>query len=92
MQLQTLFQPPIPPQLLPTLFVAFVLLALWSIIIKGLALWYASRNGQKKWFVALLVVNTVGLLEIIYLVWFRPRTSETSSGNSVGGNSPSIQV
>ena len=40
---------------------------LWSMVWKGLALWHASRNGQQWWFVIMLLVNTVGILEIIYL-------------------------
>jgi methionyl-tRNA synthetase len=43
-------------------------LLLWIIIWKALALWQSARRGQKIWFIALLVVNTLGLLEIIYLV------------------------
>ena len=35
--------------------------------VEGLALWHAARRGQPWWFVILLVVNTVGILEIIYL-------------------------
>ena len=47
---------------------------LWTIVLKGLALWHAARGSQKWWFIALLVVNTLGILEIIYLIWFRPVT------------------
>jgi methionyl-tRNA synthetase len=43
----------------------------WSVIWKGLALWHSARNMQKVWFVVLLVVNTVGILEIIYLLGFK---------------------
>ena len=46
------------------LFIAFVL---WSIAWKGLALWHAGRRGQYWWFLALLLINTFGILEIIYL-------------------------
>jgi methionyl-tRNA synthetase len=46
---------------------AFFLLVIWSLFWKGLALWHAGRRGQPWWFVILLVVNTVGLLEIVYL-------------------------
>ncbi len=45
-----------------------IFLLLWIIIWKALALWQAARNNQKIWFVALLIVNTLGLLEIIYLI------------------------
>jgi hypothetical protein len=46
-------------------FLPFLLL--WSFFWKGLALWHSARRGQPWWFVILLVVNTVGILEIIYL-------------------------
>lgn len=39
----------------------------WSLVWKGMALWRSARNNQRNWFVALLVVNTLGLLEIFYL-------------------------
>ena len=44
-----------------------LLVVLWSVFWKGLALWHSARRGQYWWFVILLVVNTVGILEIIYL-------------------------
>lgn len=46
--------------------VLFILL-IWTLFWKGLALWHSARWGQGLWFVILLVVNTVGILEIIYL-------------------------
>ncbi len=55
--------------------VLFALLAVWSIIWKGIALWTAARNGSKPWFVVLLVVNTVGILEILYIFYFSKRKS-----------------
>ena len=46
----------------------FVILILaWSLVWKGLALWHSARRGQYWWFMILLVVNTLGILEIIYL-------------------------
>lgn len=47
-----------------------VLVVAWSVVWKGVALYRAARNEQKVWFVILLVVNTVGILEIIYLLFF----------------------
>jgi hypothetical protein len=38
----------------------------WVILWKGLSLWKAGRTNDKVWFVALLLINTFGLLEIIY--------------------------
>jgi len=63
-----------------------VVAAIWSIFWKGFALWHAVRNGQVAWFVVLLIVNTIGILEIVYLLWFRkdkdtrPFSSLFSSG------------
>lgn len=47
--------------------VLFLLALLWTIAIKGYALWHAAKRGEKWWFIALLVVNTFGILEIAYL-------------------------
>lgn len=49
----------------------FYVILVWSFIWKGIALWHSARNKQLAWFVALLVVNTIGILEIIYLIFFR---------------------
>ncbi len=50
--------------------VLFAIVLIWSIVWKGLALWRAAREGSKPWFVALLVINTLGILEILYLYVF----------------------
>lgn len=51
---------------------------LWSIPWKGMALWKAAKRGAIWWFVALLVVNTVGLLDIIYLYFISERRGKRS--------------
>ncbi len=61
------FAPALMLALLPFLFLA----AVWTLAIKGYALWHAARNGQREWFIAILIINTLGILELIYLVWFR---------------------
>jgi hypothetical protein len=43
------------------------LLIVWTFAWKGLALWKAAGLHQKKWFIAMLILNTAGILEIIYL-------------------------
>jgi len=44
---------------------------IWDAVWKAIALWHAARNGQKAWFTALIVVNSAGVLPIIYLKWFQ---------------------
>lgn len=46
------------------------LIALWIIPWKGISLWKSARRGEKWWFIALLVVNTLGVLEILYIFVF----------------------
>ncbi len=55
------------PGLPPFVGAALVLLILWSLLWKGLALWRSAKRGEKVWFVILLILNTAGILEIIYL-------------------------
>lgn len=47
----------------------FILLALilWEAVWKGIAMWHAARRGQKGWYITILVLNTLGILPIIYI-------------------------
>lgn len=56
-----------PAMLLPLFLIAIV----WSFAWKGLALWHSARKGEMIWFVAFLFLNTLGILELIYLFGFR---------------------
>jgi len=47
--------------------VAIILLVIWQLIWKGIALWKAARRKETAWYVILLLLNTVGILEIIYI-------------------------
>ena len=42
---------------------------IWVLFWKGYAVWTAVKNNDKKWFVALLILNTLGILEIIYVFY-----------------------
>jgi hypothetical protein len=44
-----------------------VAMALWTIPWKAWALWLAARRGDLKWFLAMVILNTLGILEIIYI-------------------------
>lgn len=56
----------------------FTVLAVWELIWKAMALWKAARNGQRNWFIALLFINTVGLLPILYFFIYQPKEKLTS--------------
>jgi hypothetical protein len=50
--------------------VIVTIILIWSLIWKGLALWKAAKSDQRNWFLIMLVINTVGILEIAYLFFF----------------------
>lgn len=54
----------------------FLLVVLWSLIWKGLALWKAAHEESKIWFAVLLVINTLGILEILYLYVFSKKSQK----------------
>ena len=56
----------------PGFLIAFAVLGVWSLIWKGFALWRAARDESQVWFVILLLVNTLGVLEIVYLFAISP--------------------
>ena len=56
-------------QMLPWMSIGFIPTMIWSLAWKGLALWHAAKRNEKWWFIGLLVVNTVGILEICYLLF-----------------------
>jgi methionyl-tRNA synthetase len=43
---------------------------LWSGVWKALALWKAARNNHLGWYIALIIINTAGILEILYIYVF----------------------
>lgn len=53
---------------------AIFLLIIWSLVWKGMALWTSARKGEKVWFVIFLVVNTLGILEILYIYVFSKKS------------------
>lgn len=61
----------------------FFLLLIWSLIWKGMALWRAAKKDQKYWYIALLILNTAGILEIVYLLTFgKEEVKKTKSKKS----------
>lgn len=48
-----------------------IILIIWEIVWKGIALWKAARQNQLYWFIAIIILNTVGILPILYIVFFQ---------------------
>lgn len=63
MEILTSTIPGIPSQ-------AWPFIIMWTVLMKGLALWRSSRKNQKYWFIVMLILNVFGLLELVYLLFF----------------------
>ncbi len=62
-----------------TLFAAsnllwFIPLVMWEVIWKGIALWKSGKNDQLGWFIAIFILNTAGILPIIYMMFFQKKS------------------
>ncbi len=51
-----------------------IIAILWTLPWKGYALWVSAKNGHKKWFIALVIFNTFGLLAIFYIFYIAKKT------------------
>ena len=44
--------------------------AIFDLVLKLFSTWKAAKNNQLYWFIALFVVNSAGILPIVYLYFF----------------------
>ena len=51
----------------PDNFIFLLIIVIWSLFWKGYSLWLAAKHNHRKWFIALLIFNTIGILEIFYV-------------------------
>ena len=54
-----------PMWIMPIILVAVV----WTLFWKVLSLWHAAKKGKKGWFILLLLVNSLGVLDVFYLFY-----------------------
>ncbi|MAE13021.1 hypothetical protein CMO92_00510 [Candidatus Woesearchaeota archaeon] len=57
-----------------TLLLWLIPLIIWAAIWKGIGLWKSGRNNQLKWFIAMFVINSAGILPIVYLYFFQKKS------------------
>ncbi|MDO8601114.1 MAG: DUF5652 family protein [bacterium] len=62
-----------------------ILLAIiaWVLPWKGYALWKAAKNSHKKWFIVMLVMNTLAILEIVYIFYFSSASRKTGLNKEI---------
>ena len=59
--------------LLLALIPVIVALAIWDGVWKLIALWKSARNNQLPWFICLAIFNTIGILPILYILFFQKK-------------------
>ena len=52
----------------------FAVATLWTLPWKGYSLWTASKMGHKRWFIALIILNTFAILDIFYIFYIAKKT------------------
>jgi phage shock protein PspC (stress-responsive transcriptional regulator) len=57
-----------PIELRPDMSLVVIVLVVWEMIWKGLALYLSARDDSRVWFVAILFINSAGILPILYLL------------------------
>ena len=54
----------------PLWIIPLIVISLWAVPWKGVALWKAAQNKDKVWFIILFLFNTMAILEILYIFIF----------------------
>jgi hypothetical protein len=54
----------------PRILRVIIVMTLVTLPLKAVALWRAARAEQKGWYIALMLINTLGLLDLTYLFYF----------------------
>lgn len=63
-----------------------ILIALWVLPWKGVALWKAAKNNDSKWFIVLLILNTLAILEILYIFVFGKKKPARNFGRELNNS------
>ena len=64
-QLQEIF-----PYFLPFL----IILILWELVWKLIAMWKSAKNNHLVWFICIGIINSIGILPIVYILTHRKRS------------------
>jgi|TARA_Y100000310_G_C20206612_1_gene589367 hypothetical protein len=57
---------------IPSIVLLFwIPILIWEAVWKGIGMWKAARNSQLGWFIAILIVNSAGILPIVYIYFFQ---------------------
>jgi len=60
----------------PLLYYWIIPLIIWSLCWQLVALWKAATNRQLAWFITLALLNTAGMLPILYIYFYQQDKSK----------------
>lgn len=58
------------------LIILVIFLVIWDMTWKAIAMWKAAQNNQVVWFILLFILNTGGILPIIYILFCQKDMNE----------------
>ena len=56
------------PEAMLWIIPVIIALMIWESIWKIIAMWKSARNNHLAWFICIAVINTIGILPIIYIL------------------------
>ena len=57
----------------PAFIIFIVILSIWDAVWKLIALWKSARNNHLAWFICIAIINSIGILPIVYILIHRDR-------------------
>ena len=64
------------PEALVWLMPIIIILIIWETVWKLIALWKAGRNNHLVWFICIALINTIGILPIVYILIYKDKSKE----------------
>jgi len=61
---------------LPWLVPLIIVVSVWDVVWRTIALWKSARNNHLAWFICIALIGTIGILPIVYFVMHRKRIAE----------------
>jgi hypothetical protein len=55
-----------------------IILSVWELVWKYIAMWKASRNNHLAWYICMAVLNTAGILPIVYILLHRDKSENSA--------------
>jgi hypothetical protein len=61
--------------MLPWFIPVIIILSIWDAVWKLIAMWKAGRNNHLAWFICIFIINTIGILPIIYILLHKDKST-----------------